>query len=283
MRGKKKWQRPRSSLRARLEGRRERSIQPYYGNLGGFTGQSFEDIPQALIRQLRDNMFEKTVAAIIVVLCLGVFSLFNFSLTERITEYAYQLTVRNMDPASWVDAAKPVMQAISDFKWFQGSQAPPPAEADNNVPEIPPGKMIAPVNGVLSSPFGTRMAADGEGLEMHYGIDVITDPNSPVYAAFAGTVNLIKEHEIYGTTIYLLHQDEMVTIYGRVTDVAVSVGDEVAAGQIIAGVAPNEKGESHLHFEIWEEKQPVDPETYLVTSGNVIKQGDPLQEETDIN
>ncbi|NLN06009.1 MAG: M23 family metallopeptidase [Firmicutes bacterium] len=273
MRGKKKWQRPRSSLRARLDGRQERSVRHSYGSVDGFGGEGFADIPQALIRQLRDNMFEKTVAAIIVVLCLGVFSLFNFSPAERITEYAYRLTVSNMDPTSWIEAAKPVMHAIRELKWFRGSQAPPAAVGDENEPAAPIGKMIAPVNGVLSSPFGTRLAADGESLEMHYGIDVAAEPGSPVYAAFAGTVNLIKEHEVYGTTIYLLHENDMVTIYGRVTDVTVSAGDDVAAGQVIAAVASKEDGGSHLHFEIWEEKQPVDPETYLVSSGNVIEQG----------
>ena len=282
MKEKKRWQRPRSSLRARLESRRERSGQSTYSGVDGFGGEGLADIPQALLRQLRDNMFEKTVAAIIVVLCLGVCSLFNFSPAERITEYAYRLTVSNMDPASWIDAAKPVMQAMREFKWFRGSQAPPAAVEDENEPGEPLGKMVAPVDGVLASPFGTRVAADGESLEMHYGIDVAADPGSPVYAAFAGMVNLVQEHEIYGTTIYLMHENDMVTIYGRVADVAVSAGEEVAAGQVIAKVAPKEGGGGHLHFEIWEEKQPVDPETYLVNSGNVIKQDSPLQEGTDI-
>ena len=282
MKNSPKWKRPRSSLRERLVGRKERREQPYYSSFG--QDFSLQNIPAVLVKQLRENMFQKTVAAIVIVICLGVFSLFNMSFTNRVVDYVHYLTETDMEPVAFIEAAKPVMQSIRNFSWKKDSQAPLP-EDDEEPVNTEPQELAAPVNGVLSSPFGTRVAPDGNGLEMHYGIDVTAEAGSPVYAALSGTVTLVKEHEVYGTTIYIRHADDMVTIYGRVADSLVVSGDEVMRGQQIAKVAEKEEGESHLHFEIWEEKQPVDPETLLTGTDAVANPETEVETEsdTDIN
>ncbi|MCR3923442.1 MAG: M23 family metallopeptidase [Firmicutes bacterium] len=265
MKENRRWQTPRSKLRERLEQRSERKEKSYYGDYAqDYRGNHFENLPVALTKQLRENMFQKTVAAIIVVICLGVFSLFNTSLTNRFVAMAYQLTVTQTNPMDLVEAAKPVMQSIREFSWRKDENTPAPI--DEEVVTSPEG-MAAPVNGTLSSPYGTRLVPGSDELEMHYGIDVNAPGGSPVYAAFTGTVTVVDlAHPVYGETIYIQHSDDTVTIYGRVAESVVTAGDQVQKGDVIAQVATvdtAEAGESHLHFEIWQEKQPVNPETFL--------------------
>lgn len=251
-------QRPRTGLRQRLEQRQIAKVS--FGSFGKNAG----DLPMVLIRQLKENLFEKTVAAVMAVMILGALSLFNTGFTARVVDWVYTLTVSHAEPSAWLERAKPVMQSLNNLYSSRASGNEDTAGNDVAAGEEEPETMLHPVNGVLSSPFGTRLAADGQSLEMHYGIDVKTEAGAPVYAAFAGTVSLVQEHEKYGTTIYLQHDNDLVTIYGRVTAPAVVAGDKVAQGQEIAKVAPSANGESHLHFEIWENKQPVDPQKYLI-------------------
>ncbi|NLM52024.1 MAG: M23 family metallopeptidase [Firmicutes bacterium] len=251
-------QRPRSDLRQRLEQR-----QLYKESFGGF-GKESAGLPVVLLRQLQENLFEKTVAAIMVVLILGAFSLWHTDFTGRVVDWVYTLTVSHSQPSAWLERAKPVMQTLSNlYPSRDNSRNNVPADTATGEETWEEETMVHPVSGVLSSPFGTRPAADGQNIEMHYGIDVTTEPGAPVYAAFAGKVSLVQEHERYGTTIYLQHDNDLVTIYGRVTAPLVAVGEQVAQGQEIAKVAPAPEGESHLHFEIWENKRPVDPQKFL--------------------
>jgi murein DD-endopeptidase MepM/ murein hydrolase activator NlpD len=208
---------------------------------------------------MHQHIFQKTVAATIVVICLGLFSLLNMPLTNRVIDYVHYITVHQMNPTELVEAAKPVMQSVRDFNWRRT-----PADVSSGT-DHPPEKetMAAPVNGILTSSYGPRLNQEAGQTEMHYGIDVTAEPGSNVYAAFSGTVSQIKNHPEFGLTIYLQHPDNIVSIYGRVADPVVAAGDKVNRGQELAVVATALTGESHLHFELWENQQPVDPEKYL--------------------
>ncbi len=260
---KKKRRSPQTSLRDRLSRRSQQRDSAYFDTDPDCRQTSWAALPMTLTRPMREHMFQKTVAAILVVIFLGLFSLYNHSLTNRLVDAVHYLTVHQMSPAELVEQAKPVIQTVRDFNWrrFQNGAKPnpnpDPGSADTEA-------MYVPVSGVLASPYGARLDSTGERMEMHYGIDVTADPGSPVFAAYSGTVSLIKEHDHYGLTIYLDHSKlNLVTIYGRVSDVLVAAGDQVARGQQIASVATASGGESHLHFEVWKDRQPVDPEVFL--------------------
>lgn len=263
MKENRRWQAPQFGLRERLAQRRARSSTSSYYNEYTRERQEdrFVDVPALLSRNWRENQFQKTVAAIIVVICLGVFSLFNTTFTNRVLDWAYQSTVRQTNPTDIVATAQPLLESLRDFSWrHEGEKKDPLANETVTTGE----GMVAPVNGELSSPYGARIIPGGEEMEMHYGIDVITEAGSPVYAALAGTVTVVNPaHPVYGETIYIQHADDTVTIYGRVTGALVAAGAQVSKGEEIAKVATAAAGESHLHFEVWQEKQPVDPEPFL--------------------
>ncbi|EEG78138.1 M23 family metallopeptidase [Dethiobacter alkaliphilus] len=260
----KKKRKSRGSLRERLQERAQRRSDDFYVEPDPECRQiRWENLPQTLLKPMREHMYQKTVAAILVVISLGLFSLINLPVTNRLVDGVHYLTQHQLSPSEIIDAAKPVVQTVQEFNWRRDGELPPLTENGNGEAPAQPVEdvMAAPVNGVLASPYGTRIDADGQ-TEMHYGIDVLAEAGDPVYAALSGRVSVVKEHAAYGQTIYLEHDNNIVTIYGRVTNSLVAAGETVTQGQVIAAVAEGE-GESHLHFEVWRDQQPVDPEQFF--------------------
>lgn len=259
MKKKKKWQLPKSTLRERLQQRaakRDDSLwnepDPEYKRV------SVENLPVQFFRTMNEHLFQKSVAAILVIIFLGLFSLLNLPLTNRLVDAVHYLTVHQVSPTELVESARPVMQTVRDFNWRRPSEtvAPEPVEPVSET-------MAVPVNGVLVSPYGTRTHPYEDRMEMHYGIDVAADDGSPVYAAFSGRVSLVQEHPVFGITVYVEHDESMVTIYGRIAEPQVSSGEQIIRGQMLGVVAADSQADSHLHFEVWKDGQPVDPQEFL--------------------
>ncbi len=255
MKKKKKVLIPRSELRARLARRSAGRKSLFNGEREGTW--RLEKLPAQLLRTTNEHFFEKTIAAILAVIFLGLFSLVDYPLANRLTEAVHRLTIHQVSPGELVEQIQPVMQSVRDFSWRRHELPPrqePPVAGDE--------EMGAPVNGVLISPYGPRQSAGGEGNEMHYGIDVSAGAGDPVYAVLAGVVSLVQDHPLYGLTVYIKHGDDLVTIYGRCQRPLVAAGDRVKKGQQIAEVAAGPQG-SHLHFEVWQAGKPVDPQEYI--------------------
>jgi murein DD-endopeptidase MepM/ murein hydrolase activator NlpD len=256
---KKKWQLPKSTLRERLQQRASKREDSLWSEPDPESKRlSLENLPAQFIRTMNEHLFQKSVAAILVVICLGLFSLLNLPLTNRLVDAVHYLTVHQVSPTELVESARPVMQTVRDFNWRRHSETAEPNPV-NRVSET----MAVPVNGVLVSPYGIRTHPYEDRIEMHYGIDVAADSGSPVYAAFSGRVSLVQEHPVYGITVYVEHDEDMVTIYGRIAEPQVSSGEQVIRGQMLGVIAPVSQGDSHLHFEVWKEGQPVDPQEFL--------------------
>jgi murein DD-endopeptidase MepM/ murein hydrolase activator NlpD len=123
------------------------------------------------------------------------------------------------------------------------------------------GEWIRPVVGPLSSPYGQRWGT------LHAGIDFAARPGSVIRAASSGTVVLAGWYGGYGNAVDIDHGGIM-TRYGHASEVLVSTGEYVTAGQPIALVGST--GDStgpHLHFEVRVKGTPVDPIPFLEARG----------------
>lgn len=105
----------------------------------------------------------------------------------------------------------------------------------------------------------------------HSGIDIPTYMGTPVKAPADGYVARVHDS---GNSNYsyllILHGDNVSTVYGHVSGFAVSEGETVTRGQVIAytGGAAGSLGSGlstgpHLHVEVREEGVPVNPRKYL--------------------
>ena len=101
----------------------------------------------------------------------------------------------------------------------------------------------------------------------HHGIDLKAASGTPVHAAASGTVisaGPLAEHEgRYGIAIIIDHGGQR-SLYAHLSSVAVQPGARVAAGQLIGASGGSGFATGpHLHFEVREHNQPVDPATML--------------------
>ena len=131
-----------------------------------------------------------------------------------------------------------------------------------------PKPQLWPVAGFVTKEFDRGNVA--RGVKPHLGLDIAGALDSPILAATAGEVTRTGEDKFLGNYVEIQHGLGYVTVYGHCSRVAVSRGDEVAGGQVIAYLGDTGQATApHLHFEIWHQGEAVDPREVLA--------GDPPQ------
>ena len=125
--------------------------------------------------------------------------------------------------------------------------------------------LAAPVESrLISSAFGVRSDPFLGESAMHTGIDFVAASGSAVEATAAGTVTQAAANGGYGNMVEIDHGGGMVTRYGHMSSIAVSVGDKVTAGQIVGRVGTTGRSTGpHLHYEVRRDGNPIDPSRFL--------------------
>lgn len=115
-----------------------------------------------------------------------------------------------------------------------------------------------PITGTITSAFGWRKSG------FHHGLDIANKLGTPIKAAAAGTIIFAGWKNIYGRTVIIQHADGKCTLYAHTQKILVQKNQKVKQGQVIAklGVSGRTTG-PHLHFEIRQGQQAVDPFSYL--------------------
>ena len=128
--------------------------------------------------------------------------------------------------------------------------------ASNTIPENI--IFFRPVRGIVSSKFDPR--------EKHFGVDIAAAPKESVLATLNGTVVFAGFDANAGYVIQLQHKNGLVSIYKHNALLLKKEGEEVTAGEAIAlaGNTGKLSTGAHLHFEIWYNGFPVNPETVIV-------------------
>ena len=117
----------------------------------------------------------------------------------------------------------------------------------------------------VTSPFGKRNTGIKGASTNHRGIDIGgVYYSSTVYAAKAGTVIISSSNSVRGQYIVISHGSGNTTTYQHLSKRSVSVGAVVKQGQVIGVTGSSGVGSGpHLHFEITENGQLVNPLKYL--------------------
>lgn len=116
-----------------------------------------------------------------------------------------------------------------------------------------------PVRGEIISEYGVR---DGSH---HDGIDIKAPEGTPVKAAGDGRVVFVdNDMRGYGNIVILKHGDDFFTVYAHNKENLVKDGDDVAKGDVIAGVGDTGNATvCHLHFEVRQGKKVRNPLFFL--------------------
>lgn len=117
---------------------------------------------------------------------------------------------------------------------------------------------FSPVKGMVTHSF--NMA------EGHYGVDVVAKENEFIKAALDGTVVYAGWTANDGYVIQLQHSNNLMSIYKHNSDITKNIGDHVKAGEPIAiiGNTGETSSGTHLHFELWYNGTPINPQDYVL-------------------
>ena len=130
--------------------------------------------------------------------------------------------------------------------------------ASDSSPHTTPS--IWPAAGYVSSPYGLRF----DGTEFHQGIDIAADMGAPIVATADGVVTAAGWNGGYGNMVDVDHGGGIVTRYGHASAVAVTVGQQVRRGEVIAYVGSTGRSTGpHVHYEVRVNGAPVNPAGYL--------------------
>ena len=130
--------------------------------------------------------------------------------------------------------------------------------ASDSAPHTTPS--IWPAAGYVSSPYGLRF----NGTEFHQGIDIAADMGAPIVATADGVVTAAGWNGGYGNMVDVDHGGGIVTRYGHASALAVTVGQQVRRGEVIAYVGSTGRSTGpHVHYEVRVNGAPVNPAGYL--------------------
>ncbi|MBT0963402.1 M23 family metallopeptidase [Denitromonas iodatirespirans] len=126
----------------------------------------------------------------------------------------------------------------------------------------------APVGeGHRSSAFGNRYDPFTGRRAFHSGQDFAAPAGTPIRASAGGQVIVAGYHTEYGNKVEIDHGNGLVTRYAHASKLFVKAGDVVTPGQKIATVGSTGRSTGpHLHFEILDRGEFVDPALYLAGS-----------------
>lgn len=115
-----------------------------------------------------------------------------------------------------------------------------------------------PVNGVISSHYQADIH--------HFGVDIAAASKESVLATLDGTVMYAGYDPNQGNVIQLQHKNGFVSVYKHNELLLKEPGEQVVAGEAIALVGNTGKLSTgpHLHFELWYNGKPVNPEDFIV-------------------
>lgn len=126
------------------------------------------------------------------------------------------------------------------------------------------GKMTAPAHGRITSYFGEREDPISGEDGVHNAVDIALDEGSCVSAAWDGVVSKTGYDSTSGKYIWLVHKNGNETFYCHLSEVLVSDGVVIRAGETIAfsGNTGYSTG-PHLHFAVKENGEYADPLDFL--------------------
>lgn len=114
-----------------------------------------------------------------------------------------------------------------------------------------------PLEGQISQSFSRKSG--------HLGLDIIGAENDPVKSTLDGTIIFADWTTDGGHEIHIQHSNNIVSVYKHNSYLLKKTGDRVRAGDPVAimGNTGSQTDGAHLHFEIWVNGKPVDPQNYL--------------------
>ncbi len=116
---------------------------------------------------------------------------------------------------------------------------------------------LNPVEGIVSKSFNKAKG--------HYGLDIVSQKDEPIKSTLDGYVIFSGWTVNEGNVIIIQHENNFISSYKHCSVLFKKTGERVFTGDPIGLVG--DSGEytdgPHLHFEIWQNGVPLNPQEYL--------------------
>lgn len=143
------------------------------------------------------------------------------------------------------------------------------SSAPTSTPQTQPLSMQHPLEEArLTASFGPWKSPFKNAVDHHNGLDLASPQGSVIVAPATGVVIAAESDPAslgdYGVVLTIDHGQGVETLYAHLGNILVKVGDQVEVGQPIATVGMSGKTTGpHLHFEVRQQGQLIDPATVI--------------------
>lgn len=205
---------------------------------------------------------------IVCLLILGVVMLFkaiNVPATNKTVDEVKSVLNYNSNYENTKKGLKLVMSRIPSLKDDVVKVFSNKADdSKNTTVQVVSSGMVRPVDGVVVSTFGTKVDSSTSKEVKNDGIDITVSSDEPVVAVLDGEVMIAdNSNPDWGKVVVIKHDGDIRSVYAYLSEVNVKVGDKVLKGQTIGKVSVGSNKSATMHFEIWENGKPIDPQSKI--------------------
>lgn len=133
----------------------------------------------------------------------------------------------------------------------------PTSNIEGNRSSVSSFFFFSPIHGSITDGFDSK--------KKHFGVDIVAPENEPIKSVLDGTVVMATWTLETGYVICIQHSNNLFSIYKHNSVLLKQEGDNVKAGEPIAIIGNT--GEittgPHLHFELWFNGYPINPQDYM--------------------
>ncbi|MBL7967688.1 MAG: M23 family metallopeptidase [Prolixibacteraceae bacterium] len=125
------------------------------------------------------------------------------------------------------------------------------------LPSIANIHFFTPLRGLITNRFNLKTD--------HLAVDIVGKQNARISSVLDGTVIFAGWTMDTGYSIFIQHENNILSVYKHNAELFKTVGDKVKSGDVIAimGNSGELTTGPHLHFELWHNGTALDPETYI--------------------
>jgi murein DD-endopeptidase MepM/ murein hydrolase activator NlpD len=180
--------------------------------------------------------------------------LFSFKSKEEILENVDAASVGSLEIPDLVSELRKTIETVDEIKSYLQTQK------DIYV-ATPKGY---PASGRITSPYGKRTDPFSGETTFHSGIDISSQPGSPIRATADGVVSYSGWSQNSGFVVILEHGCGFSTVYAHNKSNTVKVGNRVKSRDIIGYVGATGRSTGpHVHYEVWKNGRNINAQPYL--------------------
>jgi murein DD-endopeptidase MepM/ murein hydrolase activator NlpD len=203
---------------------------------------------------------------------------YNIQLRKALGENVPKDSSTRRLPSLIADNVEPMPQKESGVaeRLLPGGSAPEDLEAGSDAATSTYNAVVTATEGVhaafpLLTPTDGIVTQEFDPVHGHFGLDIAARKGTPVYAATDGYVVFAGWTYDDGNMLMLAHGGGYVTVYKHTQSTLKTAHTVVRRGEPIAlvGTTGRTSFGPHLHFEVWKDGTPQDPNDFLLTPSRI--------------